>query len=262
MLKAYVDDSHVGDKRSAAYVLAGWCAPARDWLKFSDDWNAVLRMNPRIRYFKFDEAMNFNGEFNGLSEPSRNEKIKLLVNVLAEHAPLGMASILPTRIYEGIFGQSGPGVMRNPYGLLFFGVVGRLVRHYNLAGVTPQKIDFIFDYQPGGKMGEIQRGWDDFIKWAPEADRKFLHNHPPSFLDDKQIVALQAADLHAGWVHMLDSASLIGQPIPQPLWGQSAGKLTRVYWEMTEDWAEGLFQQLYGYKPIRFGYTFGYGYRP
>jgi len=40
--------------------------------------------------------------------------------------------------------------------------------------------------------------------------------HPPTFLDDKDVVALQAADLHAGWsrdqLDMLDR-----REVPEPL---------------------------------------------
>ena len=44
-------------------------------------------MSPRIRYFKFKEAMNFDGEFHGLTEQSRNEKMILLMRVIEDHCP-------------------------------------------------------------------------------------------------------------------------------------------------------------------------------
>jgi hypothetical protein len=40
-------------------------------------------------------------------------------------------------------------------------------------------------------MQVVQRGWETFLKIAGSL-RRFLHNHPPSFLDDKEVVALQA----------------------------------------------------------------------
>jgi Protein of unknown function (DUF3800) len=261
MLKAYVDDSHVGDRESAVYVLAGWVAPVTTWRKFSDEWDAILWMSPRIRYFKFDEAMGLSGEFQGISEQSRDEKLRLLTNLLGEHAPLGIASILPTRIYEGVCRNHGSHLMRNPYSLLFFGIVGRLAKHYEWAGAT-EKIEFIFDHQPSGKMNEIQRGWQAFLEAAPQNARALLYDHPPSFLDDKVCVVLQAADLHAGLVHLLESAPLLGREVPQFSWGQGASKLTRVFWMMDEEWAEGAINALFGYRPVRFTYSFGYGYLP
>src|SRR5947209_278262 len=83
MLKAYMDDSHVGDRSSAVYVVAGWVAPIKTWLAFSEDWDEVLRMSPRVQYFKWQEAMAFNGEFYGITEERRNEKLRLLIDIIS-----------------------------------------------------------------------------------------------------------------------------------------------------------------------------------
>ena len=68
MLKAYLDDSSMG--QAPVYVLAGWVASAKVWAPFADAWDKVLRMSPRIEYFKFDDAMTFDGPFRGMSEES------------------------------------------------------------------------------------------------------------------------------------------------------------------------------------------------
>jgi hypothetical protein len=73
MLKAYIDDCRMGDLSADVFVLAGWLAPVQIWTVLSDDWNAVLRMSPRVRYFKFDEAMGLSGEFYGMSPEARDE---------------------------------------------------------------------------------------------------------------------------------------------------------------------------------------------
>ena len=83
MLKAYFDDSRMG--QPPCYVLGGWVAPAKVWAPFSDAWRDILWMRPRIEYFKFQEAINFNGEFHGVSKESRDEKLKLLVSLIAEY---------------------------------------------------------------------------------------------------------------------------------------------------------------------------------
>ncbi len=83
MLRASFDDSAVG--QGPVYVIAGWVAPAEKWVPFADDWHAVLDMRPRIEYFKFVEAINFSGEFLGISEEMRDEKLKLLLRIIEDY---------------------------------------------------------------------------------------------------------------------------------------------------------------------------------
>jgi hypothetical protein len=57
VLQAFVDDSGIG--QPPVYILAGWIADAAKWADFLTEWDRVLRMSPRIRYFKFAEAMGW-----------------------------------------------------------------------------------------------------------------------------------------------------------------------------------------------------------
>lgn len=257
MLKAFVDDSHMGS--GPVYILAGWCASAKTWASFVNDWDDVLRMSPRVRHFKYSDAMSFNGEFNGMSRQSRDEKLKLLVGVIEKHKLVGIATIIPDAVYRPLFAHD-MGAMRFPYIPSFFGLITRLVRHYQAQGVD-EKIEFIFDYQPGGadQMGNIHREWENFLKAASEDQRKYLHNHPPSFLDDEEIVALQAADLHAGWVFALNSASSLGEMPPTQPWGDVGKNIIRLNWIMTEEVGTSIYKHFFGVTPLRFTYTFQYG---
>src|SRR5204863_1620722 len=104
MLKAYIDDSNMSHGPVA--VLAGWVARAQSWAKFSDDWTRVLRMSPRIGHFKWKDWRGASGEFAGVSDARRIEKLNLLIDVLSEHAPLGVASVTSNRLHQQIFGQN------------------------------------------------------------------------------------------------------------------------------------------------------------
>jgi hypothetical protein len=55
-------------------------------------------------------------------------------------------------------------------------------------------------------------------KWALFSDawRDILWMHP-NFLDDKQFVALQAADLHAGWARIRNELMLDDGADPEPI---------------------------------------------
>jgi hypothetical protein len=250
MLKAYIDDSRMGQPH--LYVLGGWVAPVETWTRFSDAWDAILRMSPRIEYFKFSEAMNFTGQFHGMSEQSRNEKLSLLVEAIAEHDLLGISVSIPHEIFHPLFGRHSDPKISNPYVLAFYALIGRLVLHYDSEGLR-ERIEFVFDYQPtSNSMEQAREGWEIFLGSVPAHWRELLPNHPPSFLDDKEVIGLQAADLHAGWVRAMNEADLLGLPQPPAIWGEERGNaIRRLYRYMTPETAEQIFEALFGFKPTR-----------
>ena len=84
IVNGYVDES----ESDGVFVMAGFVAPAEEWAKFSDSWDAALRMAPRIRILKTNHAMRLNGEFRGWTEQARDEKLRLpVVNFPAYRSP-------------------------------------------------------------------------------------------------------------------------------------------------------------------------------
>jgi hypothetical protein len=165
MLKAYFDDSRMG--QPPCYVLGGWIAPAKVWAPFSDAWLDILWMKPRIEYFKFQEAMNFSGEFHGISEESRDEKLKLLVGLIAEYKILGAASVIPHNLFQKYFGRHPDPAINDPYAPSLLGIVAAVIRHYKALGIE-EKMEFVFDYQPtGGQMASAESGWRYFVAALP-----------------------------------------------------------------------------------------------
>jgi hypothetical protein len=256
MLKAYIDDSRM--RQPPFYVLGGWFAPVHVWTKFSDAWRDILWMSPRIEYFKYEEATNFTGQFHGISEEKRNEKVRLLVNLIEEHQMQGISSVIPHNIYAALFADMDHKSARNPYFLSFFGISALLF------GVLSQlqsqeKAEIIFDYQPGSdSMGEVQSGWEDFRSLAPPDLLRYVQIHPPTFLSDKDVVALQAADLHAGWsryqIECLDSWKM-----PVPLWYPSGEKIrthTRT-WDAPS--LVDIFESAFAVRPMLGSYTLKHG---
>jgi hypothetical protein len=248
MLKAFIDDSKMN--QPPLYVLAGWVAPVSVWAPFSDAWRDILWMKPRIEYFKFDEAIGFNGEFNGMSIESRNEKLRLLVNLIEEFDLLGVASLLPHHLFNPLFGRHPVWQVRNPYVLSFFGIVAHIIGHLGTHGMIDEKIEFVFDYQPHS-IKTVLEGWEQFKETAPPEFRRFLTEHPPSFLDDKNVVALQAADLHAGWARSRDELVFAGIDDVEPIWGKERGSKIRC---LVKHWDEhslsDLFEQMFGRRPV------------
>ena len=258
MLKAYFDDSRMG--QPPCYVLGGWIAPVKVWAPFSDAWREVLWMKPRIKYFKFKEAMGFSGEFSGISEESRNEKLRLLVDLIAEYKILGAASVIPHDLFQKYFGRHPDPTINDPYAPSLLGIVAEVIRHYKSLGIE-EKIEFVFDYQPtAGQMASAERGWGHFVAALPPEYRELVTKHPPSFLDDKDVMPLQAADLCAGRVREQHDAGLLGQPHPAPLWGDKGAEIQCLQLLWNEDIAKLHYTRLFNQPPI--SYTFQHGYRP
>lgn len=246
MLRAYIDDSRMG--QPPVYTLGGWVAPASTWTPFSDAWREILWMKPRIEYFEFDEALSLDGQFRGITEASRNEKLRLMINLIEETNLLGLVSMIPHHIFDPLFGWHPSRDVRNPYILSFFGMIANLAGYMSLSG-EEDRVEFFFDYQPHS-IKQVLDGWEEFKNCAPEKFRTLITEHPPQFRDDKNVVALQAADLHAGWARMRNEPAFRGEGMPEPLWGMERGRKIR---SLIQIWDEEscctLFEELFGARP-------------
>jgi hypothetical protein len=236
LLKVYADDS--GSNSPPVSVLAGWIGSPEQWLAFGKDWDDILRMSPRIEYFKLTEAMNFNGQFAGISAAGRDEKLKLLVNVLIQHRLIGAAAIVPHEVFHRHFGRTGSSALKVPYPLLFVRLMARIQRHYLSLGGDVPKIDFIFDQQVEQEQ-EALIGWYDFRKNAPAEVQPVIGN-PPYFLDDRDVVGLQAADLMAGWMRIQHAALFTGGPIPKAIWGDRGNEIEVLTWTLSDEVAQDI----------------------
>jgi len=106
------------------------------------------------------------------------------------------------------------------------------------------KIEFVFDYQPGSnQMRQVEQGWEIFKSIAPPEYKDYLFDHPPTFQSDRLVLALQAADFHAGWLHTQTAHEILGMKTPAPLWGAIGDSIQRVYWIMQPQHAEEIKQR-------------------
>lgn len=228
MLTAFIDDSNMNQGHVS--VLAGWLAPAKVWAKFSDCWKQVLDMKPRVAYFKWAEMRGGYGEFAGISDQSRAEKLNLLVNVIAEHKPFGFTSAMPNKLYREVFGDLSDPAIRSPYFLSFYGIIAQLVEYRAKIG-GEERVDFVFDTQPG-QMSRVLASWEAFLAIAPPSAHKLLGD-PPIFRDDKLTVPLQAADLIAGFKREQYDDTFFGRQSPPAPWGERASHIQALerYWD-------------------------------
>lgn len=255
MIRAYIDDSGLG--QHPIYVLGGWFAPVEVWPEFSAAWVSVLREAPRVAYFKFSEAKSLRGQFTGWSVEERNKKVLSLVRLFEQFPVIGLSASAPHAVFRRIFG-SVRGPAGNPYAMLFYGIVHRLISSCIANGVADE-VEYVFDIQPG-QTRKVIAAWDDFLRLMPHNYGDFINEKRPVFADDKCTPPLQAADLHAGWRRELNAAMLLRQPIPEPIWGATAANIKNEFWFMWSDVAQELYYAIFHVRPLT--YTFEYDYPP
>jgi Protein of unknown function (DUF3800) len=213
-LQAFIDDSGIG--QIPMCVMGGFVAPAEKWADFAGEWQEILDIRPSIAYLKMSEAAACTGQFAHWNDERRDERIALFFSVIEKYATIGITSAVPMEPYRKIFKKSVTkkrGLLEHPYYMLFFGVVHSIAHHFVRIGHT-EPIDFIFDSQPD-QVSDIMESWE-ILRVAGDPVMRPLVANPPIFRDDKSTLPLQAADLHAWWVHRVYSDTWNFRSSPRP----------------------------------------------
>jgi hypothetical protein len=157
IVKLYCDDS--GTDGGEFCVIAGYLFEDDAVVQFSQTWRSVLEAEPTLEYFKMKEAESRRGQFWGISEAARDEKLMSLAQIVKGHAAYGLGSFVGHRPYNSIARGALPATVDHPYWLCFQGIIGGLLHLYK-NGVTVQKTDFIFDTQGTGfeRRGKLIEG--------------------------------------------------------------------------------------------------------
>ncbi len=240
-LQAFIDDSGVGQPPMS--VMGGFVAPAEKWADFAAEWQEILDMRPSIAYLKMNEAAAHAGQFWHWSDERRDERIALFFSLIEKYATVGITSAVPTEIYNAVFRKHISKEwkhLKHPYYMLFFGIVHSISIHFERIGHT-DPIDFIFDSQPD-QTKRIMEAWD-YLRVAGDPKLRHLVANPPIFRDDRTTLPLQAADLHAWWMHRVYCDTWLKRPAPRPPF---AGKKAALNVPMLEFlWSEDALQRMH-----------------
>jgi hypothetical protein len=198
-------DASGNESQSPVFILAGFVAPAAQWAKFSEAWQAALDQPPKLEYFKMNEAAGMSGQFSkrrGWTESQRDDRLVTLARIIRDHASVRVSAwirhddynkyILPLPALVRHLGVDSPYVLLVHQLILAIAVFGD--RH---GIVTP--CDYIFDTENSFEE-EVFAQWPT-IKWLVEnstkSDLAKFFGERPIFRDDKHFLPLQAADLYA-----------------------------------------------------------------
>jgi len=191
VLNAYVDESSA-QSGSREYCLAGYMTTAAEWMKFSDLWDDALHEFPSIESFHAVEAQGRKGEFLGMGESERDQKVYRLAQVIDSFpALLSFDCRMSEEAFERILKPVCPYDIRDPYFILFHSIMITAARQLEPFGVDIP-IDFVFDEK--GRIGAEALLWYGPMRaMQPLHLRKLLGNRPV-FKTDEELIPLQAAD--------------------------------------------------------------------
>jgi hypothetical protein len=194
MLRAFFDDS--GRGQEPIYVLAGFIARAESWARFSDKWTEVCHQSPRIEYFKLYEANALEGQFRGWTKEARDRKMLALAPIIKDHVLCGLSVVMRHKDYAEVFKGQIAKQMDQAYFWMYHRALYMCIQWQANNGLD-EKMDFVFDEQEG-QSDYILGRHDDFMALAPDFVKSRLNR--PTFMNDTDTPAVQAADMYAGHV--------------------------------------------------------------
>jgi hypothetical protein len=193
LLRAYTDDSasEIGDRR---LFVAGYVAPSRAWGAFNREWAVVLSSPPAITYLKSSEAVRLHGEFSGWTTVDRDVKLQRFTQLINTSSLLSFHLSVSRDAYDRFVKPFAPRGLQNAHFACCFGILP-LVARYVVDQYPDSRIKFTFDQQDGVN-DDIILFLDYMLKSLPAKAQKVIDG-TPSFVDDKLVFGLQAADLLA-----------------------------------------------------------------
>ncbi len=216
---AYIDESGRG-QTAGAYVAAGFVAPEENWLPFAADWQTVLDGPPKLAYFKTKEAMGMGGppfeQFRGWTREQADERVDQFLELIHQHKLLPCRVFIPHRHYKQIFKGKVNRRFDNPFFVPTYSIIQVTLRYLAYQGIT-DKVEFVFDKTTNREKKLIRRAWDLFTEYAAR-ETKPLWGNEPSFRDDKEVLPLQVADLHAWHAREFALARSHGDEYDHPVW--------------------------------------------
>jgi hypothetical protein len=201
MLRAFFDESTDDAK---VFLMAGWLGSVEVWERFSAAWASELSGNPSISYFKHNEAISLKGKFGSWSEKERDTKLLSLAQVIARYELTGFiggvslhrfksffsGSIIPRKVLRSIV------TFTEPYHFCCNCVIAQTLGHQIETVKNPvDTVDFIFD-DGVPFLDDCITNYAELKKVLPEKAQMIAGTVKQG--NDRDIVALQAADMLAG----------------------------------------------------------------
>lgn len=190
----FADDS-ASDSGGRRMFLAAYIHHAENWARFADLWRYELDRDS-LEYFKMVEAKALRGQFRGWKPERRDAKVLAFAQLIQKHRPWFVSCSISRTEYAELLSPTAPENLKDPYAACFWGVIGAANRFMLEGKINPAlPINFVFDEQGGlGHDAALFFAWHKAD--SPPNERELM-GAVPVFRDDKQMVALHAADMFA-----------------------------------------------------------------
>lgn len=192
VLKGYFDSS--GDDKDAQHKVCAWAgyvASAKKWKKFEKDWRKTLRIF-EVDYFHMKDFAHSQGIFAKFrdDEERRIKFIRSLVKVMRDSRIKGFASIVRLQDLRRLNDEKG--ILINPHSLNLYACIRQIHNVYE-----PRDVELIMPKIEGiYKILQITHAYEKTDPSKPAVCK--VHPVPfPGALSEKQVCAMQAADLWA-----------------------------------------------------------------
>ena len=215
MLQAFIDDS----REDPVFLLAGYIAPAERWALFSDRWQEVLDMTPKIAgSFKMKEF------FRGGLTAQKIERLNLLHGVIEEHASAVVAIAFDPNKLRIAFAPVAKELGKqnqNPHLFAYTRLMVSVAQAQSQLGLEGP-IKFIFDEQMHERRHMLE-AWEWAWQYAKPVipGLKNIIGATPGFETDENARPLQAADMFAWWLRRRFVAQSRGQEPIIPPWADA-----------------------------------------
>lgn len=212
---AYVDDSG-SSKDEPVYVLGGLILPTESWDLLTKDWDAILKADPAIEYFKASEVWDrTKGPFKNFTTRQRSEKVEALADAVLTYHPWAISCRMRWSTYRDFRKEfSINPLIDDPYFFLYHAIIGQM-SIWGAEQNTGVRVNFIFDNQNG--LGERVRAvWRFFLNSYTDELRARMGDIP-EFADEKECLPLQAADLFA-WYQRRSALGSLGHESHIRIW--------------------------------------------
>ncbi|MBN9287006.1 MAG: hypothetical protein BGO43_11520 [Gammaproteobacteria bacterium 39-13] len=189
MLEAYIDDSALENY----YVLAGYIASSENWKIIEKNWQTLLDQY-NMTVFKLR---------NEVTSGAKRKRCEKFYRIIEENVICAISVMVSKRDLTEVVNEVIPppnvtdwNKLNNPY----YFALRALVQHVNInlekLGID-EHVKFIFDYQT--EAIHLKENWKYMYESVTEDLRKLL-DREPIFMNDNEKLALQTADMWAGFV--------------------------------------------------------------
>ena len=189
-LVCYLDDS--GNKDDSISTLAGYIAPAHNWLDFEVHARELFDAI-ELPYLHTVDLQMRRREFKGWTREQTAEFANVFYKILEQHTYAGFEFSVLKSTFEAKKSIYNVEHQSSPFGFCLHGIVDRLVKDEGVkTALALPDVNLSFVVESGNKNeGDIRRRFNNIQKQDPE---RFVSI---SFAPKKERIALQAADFFA-----------------------------------------------------------------